>query len=63
MGTDHSSIVMILNSGSHTSRGPSHWRLNVSLLEDPEYNKEIRNLTEGEENFNSDPRKKWEILK
>ena len=57
VGTDHSSIVMILNSVSHTSRGPSHWRLNVSLLEDPEYNKEIRNLIEGEENFNSDPRK------
>ena len=63
VGTDHSSIVMILNSVSQTSKGPSHWRLNVSLLEDKEYNKEIRNLIEGEENFNSDPRKKWEILK
>ena len=35
--SDHSAIVLSLNGTENGPRGPSHWKLNSSLLDDKEY--------------------------
>ena len=35
--SDHSAIVLIINSIENQTRGPSLWKFNASLLEDKEY--------------------------
>ena len=35
--SDHSAIVLSLNGIENGPRGPSHWKLNSSLLDDKEY--------------------------
>jgi len=35
--SDHSSIILKINSLSEHQRGPSYWKFNTSLLEDTDY--------------------------
>ena len=35
--TDHAAIVLQVNSVEKQPTGPSYWKFNSSLLEDPEY--------------------------
>ena len=40
--SDHSIITLALNTFPGEKHGPSYWRFNISLLEDPEYIEAIR---------------------
>ena len=37
VGTDHSAVSLTLSSLPEAQHGPSHWRLNISLLDDKNY--------------------------
>ena len=37
VGTDHSAVSLTLSSLPEAKHGPSHWRLNISLLDDENY--------------------------
>ena len=42
ISTDHSAIVLQVFSPGQTTLGPSHWRLNVTLLENAQYLNEMK---------------------
>lgn len=67
IATDHSMITIHFTNIDYESRGPSHWKLNTSLLEDKQYKEEICNqyplwLQQFSENSN-DYRKQWDGVK
>jgi len=41
--SDHSSVSLVIDSVEDQKYGPSFWKLNTSLLEDPEYVQMINN--------------------
>ena len=65
IATDHSAIFLEINYDHKGKFGPSHWRLNLSLLEDPNYieliNKLITNIID--QYKEQDSRTTWEFLK
>ena len=67
IATDHSAIFLEIEINyDHKGKfGPSHWRLNLSLLEDPNYieliNKLITNIID--QHREQDSRTTWEFLK
>ena len=65
VATDHSAIILQINSTPKSLHGPSHWRLNVSLLEDVEYVKVISDLINNikHDTVNMDAKTAWEFIK
>ena len=64
--TDHSAIILQLNSIENHQHGPSHWRFNSSLIDDPDYIKLINEsypkwLQEFDEVM--DKRVLWDLIK
>jgi hypothetical protein len=62
--TDHSAITMSLNLLSH-QRGRGFWKLNASLLQDPEYVSRIKETIKGTEEHNGTASQQllWELAK
>ena len=65
--TDHAAIELNLTDSNQNSRGPGFWKMNVSLLEDPNYLEELKQniplwKTTGSDNL-SDKRCIWDWLK
>ena len=65
--TDHAAIELNLTDSNQNSKGPGFWKMNVSLLEDPNYLEELKQniplwKTTGSDNL-SDKRCIWDWLK
>ena len=65
--TDHAAIELNLTDSNQNSRGPGFWKMNVSLLEDPNYLEELKQnippwKTTESDNL-SDKRCLWDWLK
>ena len=41
--TDHAAIELVLKDSHQSVKGPSYWKMNVSLLEDENYLNELKN--------------------
>ena len=64
--TDHAAIVLQVNSVEKQPTGPSYWKFNSSLLEDPEYINLIKdNIPSWLEEFNDvlDKALMWDLIK
>ena len=65
MRTDHSAVVIEINSLDTQNHGPSFWKINNSLLEDPTYVELIRENVPvwlSEINFCTDYRIVWDWI-
>ena len=64
--SDHSAVVLSINTSGNSAYGPSHWRFNTSILENTEYCNNIRNMYGGwktEYQNREDFKRLWEFLK
>jgi exonuclease III len=65
ISTDHSMIKLVISHTGNCPKGPSHWRLNTSLLNDEDYVNHIKNnlaIWEKEHPGNN-PKLQWEYIK
>ena len=64
--TDHSAIILDINSVKNINHGPSFWKFNNSLLDDEQYIKLIEQFVPAsleEINYSDDARVQWDWLK
>ena len=61
--TDHSAIFIEINNCENCVKGPGHWKMNLSLLEDEEYIKDITEKIPIWMNELSDNRSIWDWIK
>ena len=65
--TDHSALLMKINTIQSFQRGRGYWKFNNSLLSNSSFvelmQKEIKSKTDGLDEVSSDPRVRWEYMK
>ena len=67
LNSDHSPVYLKFSEGNETSRGPSYWKFNNSLLDDQHFvtslTERINCIIDNELNTIEDVRIRWDILK
>ena len=67
LNSDHSPVYLKFSEGNETSRGPSYWKFNNSLLDDQHFvtslTERINYIIDNELNTIEDVRIRWDILK
>ena len=67
LNSDHSPVYVKFSEGNETSRGPSYWKFNNSLLDDQHFvtslTERINYIIDNELNTIEDVRIRWDILK
>ena len=67
LNSDHSPVYLKFSEGNETSRSPSYWKFNNSLLDDQHFvtslTERIHYIIDNELNMIEDVRTRWDILK